>query len=129
MSRKYFGCLVANPCDVVRSVPELQSLDLIDTGLGDLQYMVSNFCDPRSWVQVESFLAGDPRIYFTVGVHPQWTSHQGLSFDQERELRNLLSHPHCVGLREVGLDYHHGLSHPHRLNQQDTFRELYQLAH
>ena len=74
LSKKYYGCLVINPCDIVRFVPELQTLNLVNTSLGNLQYMVSNFCNPHSWRQVELYLAGDPRIYFTVGVHPQWNS-------------------------------------------------------
>lgn len=49
-------------------------------------------------------------IWFACGVHP----HNAKEFDAniEEKLIELLSHPKCVALGEVGLDFHYNFSNP-----------------
>lgn len=45
-----------------------------------------------------------PFMYFTAGVHPD---HAGeLDGESEKRLIGLLSHPKCVGVGEIGFDFH-----------------------
>ncbi len=47
-------------------------------------------------------------IYFAAGVHPHEADEMGESdFD---EIRELLKHPKCVAIGEIGLDYHYDFS-------------------
>ncbi|MDR1734536.1 MAG: TatD family hydrolase [Oscillospiraceae bacterium] len=61
-------------------------------------------------------------IYAACGVHP----HEAKDFDEtaKRKLPQLLSHPKCIALGEIGLDYHYDFSP--RNTQKEVF--CYQLA-
>lgn len=50
----------------------------------------------------------NPPVYFTVGTHPH-NAHEELDITARR-LAELSQHPKCVGIGEVGLDYHYQLS-------------------
>jgi len=47
-------------------------------------------------------------VYGAAGVHPHDTD--AMNDDTERELRELLRHPKCVALGEIGLDFHYDYS-------------------
>ncbi|KAF6751932.1 hydrolase [Ephemerocybe angulata] len=66
---------------------------------------------------------GSMQYWFVIGVHP----HEAKNYDDEMEklLLEAAEHPRCVGLGEMGLDYHYSLS-PHDV-QQRVFRT--QLEH
>lgn len=49
-------------------------------------------------------------VFCTVGTHPH-NAHEELQVTAE-ELAELAKHPKCVGIGEVGLDYHYDLSTP-----------------
>ncbi len=65
-----------------------------------------------------------PDIRILAGCHP----HNAARFDDAARatLRELLAHPLCGGMGEIGLDYHYDLSP--RDVQQDVFREQLMLA-
>ncbi|WP_421696601.1 TatD family hydrolase [Aestuariivirga sp.] len=50
----------------------------------------------------------NPNVFCTVGTHPH-NAHEELGVPAE-ELVRLAQHPKCVGIGEVGLDYHYDLS-------------------
>lgn len=50
----------------------------------------------------------NPNIFCTVGTHPH-NAHEELEVTAE-QLAALAQHPKCVGIGEVGLDYHYDLS-------------------
>jgi TatD DNase family protein len=50
----------------------------------------------------------NPSVYFTVGTHPH-NAHEELNITVE-DLVRLSSHPKCIGIGEVGLDYHYQFS-------------------
>lgn len=52
----------------------------------------------------------NPNVYCTVGTHPH-NAHEELEVTAE-QLVELARHPKCVGIGEVGLDYHYELSTP-----------------
>ena len=92
--------------DVLQKVTQLSSFRQIETsvtfgtGLLPLQVAVANYVYPSSWSQVPA-VDEDTRLYFTVGLHPHMVEHTvSISY-----LLSFLSHPKCVGIGEVGLDY------------------------
>lgn len=57
---------------------------------------------------------GDMEYWFVIGIHP----HEAKDYDDEIEqiIIEAASHPRCVGLGEMGLDYHYSFS-PHPIQQ------------
>lgn len=80
-------------------------------------------CHPETFARTLPYLE-DSRIYASFGVHPHEASLYSPAV--ESQLREYLSHPKCVALGEIGLDYHYDFSP--RTVQQDVFREQLQLA-
>ncbi len=56
-------------------------------------------------------------VYFTAGVHPSNT--QDYSERTVSELKTLLSHPKCIAVGEIGLDYHY--DDTDRVKQREAF--------
>ena len=65
-----------------------------------------------------------PYIYFAAGIHPQEAA--SLAPGDLDEIERLLSHPKCVALGEIGLDYHWPT--PTKEEQQTLFRDQLALA-
>ena len=64
-----------------------------------MKNMVAVFCDPQTWWMIPA-LVEDPRIFFTLGIHPQHCGKQVPSTAVLKEMHNLLQHEKCVGLGE-----------------------------
>ncbi|TEB26776.1 Metallo-dependent hydrolase [Coprinellus micaceus] len=64
---------------------------------------------------------GSMEYHFVIGIHP----HEAKDYDDEVEaiLAEAAAHPRCVGLGEMGLDYHYSLS-PHDVQQAVLRRQL-----
>lgn len=60
--------------------------------------------DPSDGEKARSIAERHPHVYFIVGFHPNYCAEY--SSANLRTLRPLLSHPKCVALGEIGLDYH-----------------------
>ena len=67
--------------------------------------LIANFVFPNRWDSFETWMDSNPRVYGTVGIHP---SQPKIQDSQHRRLQELLRHPRCVALGEVGLDYVRG---------------------
>ncbi|RXW23734.1 hypothetical protein EST38_g2117 [Candolleomyces aberdarensis] len=67
---------------------------------------------------------GGMEYWFVIGIHP----HEAKEYDDEIEqiIIEAASHPRCVGLGEMGLDYHYSFS-PHPI-QQAVLEKQIQLA-
>lgn len=65
-------------------------------------------------------LSGDqlPRIYASAGIHPE-QAHNATP-EALAELSRLVSHPRCIAVGEIGLDYYH-LENPEIPVQQEAF--------
>ena len=92
--------------DMLRKSTQLPSLQQIETAvtfgteLLPLQVAVTNYVYPSSWSQVLE-VEEDDRLYFTIGLHPHMVEYSvSISY-----LLSFLSHPKCVGVGEIGLDY------------------------
>lgn len=91
--------------------------------LASLSYMkiINAGCDRISSEKARALAEKYENIYFTAGVHPEYAAVCG---DFESWLVPLLSHPKCVGIGEIGLDYHY--DEPPRDIQKEIFnRQLY----
>jgi len=79
---------------------------------------------PHSLDQLRQFAERYNDVYFTVGIHP----HEAIDFDEsvEATMRALHSHPKCVGVGEIGLDYYY--DHSPRETQQKAFERQLELA-
>lgn len=53
----------------------------------------------------KEFAESHEGAYFTAGVHP--SELENLSCDRLKEIEALARHPKCVGIGEIGLDYHY----------------------
>ena len=82
--QKHYGCIVTDSTGkgIVPAMKEVERYILTGeagrrhrpTKVLHLQYMVAVFCDPESWRQAAVLAEADPRIVFTVGLHPNHTS-------------------------------------------------------
>lgn len=63
-------------------------------------------------------------IFFSAGVHP----HDAKRFDAETEkkIKKIGTHPDCLAIGEIGLDFHH--NHSPREKQIDAFRKQINIA-
>lgn len=64
-------------------------------------------------------------VYFSAGLHPTELSH--CSYGDLCGIERLLSHPKCIALGEIGLDYHYPDTDKPR--QQHFFKAQLELAH
>ena len=70
--------------------------------------MVSISSRVRSYDNLRRIAEENSNVFFTIGTHPH-NAHEELGVTAE-ELVRLAQHPKCVGIGEVGLDYHYDLS-------------------
>ncbi len=64
-------------------------------------------------------------VYYTAGVHPSETD--GFDGGTVSELKELCSHPRCVAVGEIGLDYHY--DNTDKAAQRRAFEAQISLAH
>ena len=92
-----------------------------------LKAMVSVFCDPTTWHQIDCILLADTLLVYTIGYHPQ---HLKKTCVKPEEIRKMENHPHqksCVGISEIGQDYHHAQSSSKRENQRWNFMSILEM--
>lgn len=79
---------------------------------------------PDSLEQVKASAERYEGVYFTVGIHP----HEAKDFTDavEAKMTELHAHPKCVGVGEIGLDYHY--DHSPRDIQKQVFERQVDLA-
>ena len=61
-------------------------------------------CDPKRWLATPALAARDPRIAYTLGLHP--TSTDEWSMESFAVLRELVLSSEPVAIGEIGLDYY-----------------------
>lgn len=80
--------------------------EIIDNMLADgLERIITVGYDMQSSRECRRIAEENERIYFDAGVHP--SDSQRLTADPVEELVGLASHPKCVAIGEIGLDYHY----------------------
>ncbi len=77
-------------------------------------------CDIHTSNRAKELAETHENIYFTAGVHPQFALECG---DFDAWLPPLLAHPKCVGLGEIGLDYHYD-EPPKEIQKKVFYRQL-----
>jgi TatD DNase family protein len=84
--------------------------------------MVSISSRVRSFGNLCQIAERNPSVFCTVGTHPH-NAHEELEVTAE-ELVRLAQHPKCVGIGEVGLDYHYDLS-PREAQEANFFVHIH----
>lgn len=84
--------------------------------------MVSISSRVRSFENLSRIADENPNVYCTVGTHPH-NAHEELGITAD-ELVRLAQHPKCVGIGEVGLDYHYDLS-PREAQEANFFVHIH----
>lgn len=84
--------------------------------------MVSISSRVRSFENLRRIADENPNVFCTVGTHPH-NAHEELGITAD-ELVRLAQHPKCVGLGEVGLDYHYDLS-PREAQEANFFVHIH----
>jgi TatD DNase family protein len=79
---------------------------------------------PEGWPAVARLAESDPRIFATVGIHPNEV-HEG-SLGEMGRLEHAVEHPRVRAVGETGLDYYRDRSTPEL--QQELFRRHIALA-
>ena len=72
----------------------------------NLHYVVGNYVFPKHWYTLHQHVNSHDNIYVTVGLHPHVASKSSHLDTHIHIMETLLRHPKCVGVGEVGLDYH-----------------------
>ncbi len=72
-------------------------------------------------------LEGDDTCVFTMGLHPHETS-RPVQTRTMLQLQRMIQHPKCVGIGEVGLDYHTHGSSIQMDHQKDFLSRIAQIA-
>jgi TatD DNase family protein len=84
--------------------------------------MVSISSRVRSFDRLRRIAEENPNVFCTVGTHPH-NAHEELDVTVD-ELVRLSEHPRCVGIGEVGLDYHYDLS-PREAQEANFFVHIH----
>ena len=70
-----------------------------------LCYAIQNFVFPARWPNIDRHMAGDPRLRFTLGIHPHVLA-KGRPLDEFKKLQDMLeNYPEAVGIGEIGIDH------------------------
>ena len=80
--------------DLLKSLPSKGVVNIINCG-----------CDLASSLKSIEFSEEYDYFYSAVGVHP--SNITGDSYDELQKIRELYSHPKCVAVGEIGLEYHY----------------------
>ena len=80
--------------DLLKSLPSKGVVNIINCG-----------CDLASSLKSIEFSEEYDYFYSAVGVHP--SNNTGDSYDELQKIRELYSHPKCVAVGEIGLEYHY----------------------
>ncbi|MCD8205155.1 MAG: TatD family hydrolase [Clostridia bacterium] len=71
----------------------------------DIKKIITSGTTLETSVEAMSYAEKYPEVYFTAGFHP--TELSSYSDFAVKEIEKLLSHPKCVAVGEIGLDYHY----------------------
>lgn len=88
---------------------------------GEVGYIINCASDLETALKGKALAEQFENIYFAAGVHP----HEASSWNENSEstLRELLKHPKCVAVGEIGLDYHYDFS-PRDVQKQVLVRQI-----
>ncbi len=81
-------------------------------------------CDLKSSLAALALAERFPFVYSAVGIHPEELA--GCSPDDLASVEELISHPRCVAVGEIGLDYYWDAEH--REEQKQLFRQQIRFA-
>jgi TatD DNase family protein len=81
-----------------------------DAHQAGVQKLVTIGTDPASFIPIEKISESNASVFHTIGIHP----HDTKLADPEvlADVEKRMSHPKCVGLGEIGLDYYYSHSDP-----------------
>ncbi|MEO1941570.1 MAG: TatD family hydrolase, partial [Campylobacterales bacterium] len=79
--------------------------------------------DPADLPRAVELAERYPQIYFGVGVHPA-----DIFNYSDRYLLDYITHPKCVAVGEIGLDYYWGKGEEERVQQRELFHRQLEIA-
>jgi len=89
-----------------------------------IETFITIAADPADFSVIQKISESYPNVYHTIGVHP----HDASKVDEEilKSIRVYGSHPKCVAIGEIGLDYYY--EHSDREKQQAEVRAQLKIA-
>jgi len=69
-----------------------------------VEYIINPGCDLKSSINAMNIAEAYDRYYFAAGIHPENITDSSIM--ELEEIQKLLSHPKCVAVGEIGLDYY-----------------------
>ena len=86
------------------TLPELESSMKTPIPV-NLRYGIQNFVFPTRWFKIGRQMAGEPRLRFTLGIHPHVLDKNKPEMEFRKLERKLEEHPEAVGIGETGIDH------------------------
>ncbi len=117
-------CFIDVHCHLTDEVFTDKDALLKAIGAAGVKTLISSGTDIKSSLECKALAEKYGGVYFTAGYHPEEIS----SFTDENleGIASFLSHPKCVAVGEIGLDYHYDLD---RQKQKDIFLLQLDLAY
>ena len=70
-----------------------------------LCYAIQNFVFPTRWPKIDTQVTDEPRLRFTIGIHPHVLV-KNMPLSEFKKLERLLEdYPEAVGIGEIGIDH------------------------
>ena len=70
-----------------------------------LRFAIQNFVFPSRWFKIGRQMAGEPRLRFTLGIHPHVLAKNRPEMEFQKLKRKLEEYPEAIGIGEVGIDH------------------------
>lgn len=118
-------CLIDSHCHLTYPYEGKTAQELVteaqSQGVG---YLITIATEPSNFKSCQEISEGYSNVYHSIGVHPHDTSQ--VTPQILHEMKSFLTHPKCVAVGEIGLDYYY--EHTDRKKQQDECWAQLELA-
>ena len=87
-----------------RSTTKLSDLESSATNPLSLKFAIANYVYPSNWSKIGKQVADDPKLRFTLGIHPHLLDKNMAESEFARLKMRLEEYPQAVGIGEIGID-------------------------
>ena len=70
-----------------------------------LCFVIQNYVFSSHWFEIGRQMAGEPRLRFTLGIHPHVLAKNRPEIEFQNLKRKLEKYPEAIGIGEVGIDH------------------------
>lgn len=70
-----------------------------------LMFGIANYVNPSRWSAIRNQMGVDPKLKFTLGIHPHMITMNNYESQYSKLERKLEACPEALGIGEIGLDH------------------------